>query len=123
MAHKSALLGDIIKLLDHISDDRDSNTPLSVKKQTSMWRSPRNRTFNLLSGWQFSNIISPIAMLTPSENFIGSQALAVNSILHIVLSPGLKSGGTMKLYEAHDAFEKDGGTYEHAQVVHLDSCW
>eukprot|EP00957_Ditylum_brightwellii_P175816 13387389-Ditylum_brightwellii.AAC.1 len=32
-------------------------------------------------------------------------------------------GGTMKLYEACDAFEKAGGTYEHAQVVCLDSRW
>eukprot|EP00957_Ditylum_brightwellii_P134933 10287818-Ditylum_brightwellii.AAC.1 len=36
---------------------------------------------------------------------------------------GLRSGGTMKLYEARDAFEKAGGTYERAQVVRLDSRW
>ncbi len=29
----------------------------------------------------------------------------------------------MKLYEARDAFEKAGGTYERAQVVRLDSRW
>eukprot|EP00957_Ditylum_brightwellii_P184730 14069993-Ditylum_brightwellii.AAC.1 len=35
----------------------------------------------------------------------------------------LRTGGTMKLYEARDAFEKAGGTYERAQVVRLDSRW
>lgn len=33
------------------------------------------------------------------------------------------SGGTMKLLEARDAFDKAGGTYERAQVVRLDSRW
>jgi hypothetical protein len=35
----------------------------------------------------------------------------------------LMSGGTMKLSEARDAFNKGGATYERAQIVRLDARW
>jgi len=35
----------------------------------------------------------------------------------------LASGGVMKLYEARDAFQSSGSTFERAQIVRLDSRW
>jgi hypothetical protein len=61
---------------------------------------------------------------TPPQNMIvvGGGPTGLITTLHC-LENCLKTGGTMKLYEARDAFEKAGGTYERAQVVRLDSRW
>jgi len=61
---------------------------------------------------------------TAPQNMIvvGGGPTGLLTTLHS-LENCLRSGGTMKLYEARDAFEKAGGTYERAQVVRLDSRW
>uniref|UniRef100_A0A7S2ETP3 Uncharacterized protein n=1 Tax=Ditylum brightwellii TaxID=49249 RepID=A0A7S2ETP3_9STRA len=61
---------------------------------------------------------------TAPQNMIvvGGGPTGLLTTLHC-LENCLKTGGTMKLYEARDAFEKAGGTYERAQVVRLDSRW
>ena len=42
--------------------------------------------------------------------------------IHIVESV-VATGGVVKLYEARDAFDKGGATFERAQIVRLDARW
>lgn len=53
---------------------------------------------------------------------IGGGPTGLMTVIHCTESV-LLSGGTMKLYESRDAFEKGGSAFERAQIVRLDARW
>ena len=53
---------------------------------------------------------------------VGGGPTGLMSVIHCTENV-LISGGTMKLYEARDAFDKGGATFERAQIVRLDARW
>jgi len=61
---------------------------------------------------------------SPPQNIlvIGGGPTGLITVVHCVENV-LATGGVMKLYEARDAFDKGGSTFERAQVVRLDSRW
>ena len=53
---------------------------------------------------------------------IGGGPTGLTATMHC-LENCLVSGGVMKLYEARDAFQQGGATFERAQIVRLDARW
>ena len=63
-----------------------------------------------------------VTMLPQSVIVIGGGPTGLMSAIHCAENC-IASGGTMKLFEARDSFDKGGSTYERAQIVRLDARW
>lgn len=72
--------------------------------------------------WSKLEKVQIVKIQPQSMIVVGGGPTGLMTVIHCTESV-LRSGGSMKLYESRDAFEKGGSAFERAQIVRLDARW
>jgi hypothetical protein len=72
--------------------------------------------------WKKLEMVKIVGITPQSMIVVGGGPTGLLTVIHCTESV-LRSGGTVKLYESRDAFDKGGSAFERAQIVRLDARW